>query len=78
MHLDQTPDHNADSTAAAGAGDPTHKPSIVGSPYVELDSWIYPAIERLAALGYIQDEFLGLRPWTRVECARLVQEGGDL
>ncbi len=71
-------DHNADSTAAAGAGDPTHKPRIVGSPYVELDSWTYPAIERLAALGYIQDEFLGMRPWTRIECARLVQEAGDL
>jgi hypothetical protein len=24
------------------------------------------------------DEFLGMRPWTRVECARLVQEAGDL
>lgn len=48
-----------------------------GSPYVELDSWIYPAIERLAALGYIHSEFLGMRPWTRLECARLVQEAGD-
>jgi hypothetical protein len=48
-----------------------------GSPYVELDSWIYPAIERLAALGYIDSTFLGMRPWTRSECARLVQEAGD-
>ena len=45
-----------------------------GSPYVELDSWIYPAIERLAALGYIHSDFLGVRPWTRIECARLVEE----
>jgi hypothetical protein len=35
------------------------------STYVELDSWVYPALERLAAQGVIQDEFLGLRPWTR-------------
>src|SRR5215813_3437376 len=49
----------------------------VGSPYVELDSWIYPAIERLAALGRIHTEFLGMRPWTRLECARLVQEAED-
>ncbi|MBI3669527.1 MAG: capsule assembly Wzi family protein [Acidobacteria bacterium] len=49
----------------------------VGSTYVSLDSWIYPALERLAALGYIHTEFLGLRPWTRVECARLVEEAGD-
>jgi membrane-associated phospholipid phosphatase len=49
----------------------------IGSPYVELDSWIYPAIERLAALGYIHSAFLGMRPWTRIECAQLVQEAGE-
>ena len=48
-----------------------------GSPYVELESWIYPALERLAALGYISNQFLGMRPWTRVECAELVEEAGD-
>ena len=48
-----------------------------GSPYVELDSWIYPAIERLADLGYIRSAFLGMRPWTRIECARLVEEAGE-
>jgi len=48
-----------------------------GSPYVELDSWIYPAIIRLAALGYIHSAFLGMRPWTRTECAQLVDEAGD-
>jgi hypothetical protein len=48
-----------------------------GSPYVELDSWIYPALERLAALGYINGEFLAMRPWTRIECAELVEEAGD-
>jgi hypothetical protein len=47
-----------------------------GSPYVELDSWIYPALERLAALGYIHSEFIDMRPWARVECARMVQEAG--
>jgi Capsule assembly protein Wzi len=35
------------------------------STYVELDSWVYPALERLGAQGVIQYEFLGLRPWTR-------------
>ena len=48
-----------------------------GSPYVPLDSWIYPAIERLAALGYIHSAFLDMRPWTRIECASLVQEAGE-
>ena len=48
-----------------------------GSPYVPLDSWVYPAFEKLAALGYIHSEILGLRPWTRAECARLLDEAGD-
>jgi Capsule assembly protein Wzi len=50
----------------------------VGSPYVELDSWIYPVLERLAALGYIHSEFSDMRPWTRIECARMVQEAGKV
>jgi hypothetical protein len=52
------------------------KRPALGSPYVELDSWMYPAIERLAALGYIRSEFLGMKPWTRLECAFLVVEAG--
>ncbi len=48
-----------------------------GSTYVPLDSWIYPALERLAALGYIHTQFAGIRPWTRLECARLIDEAGE-
>ncbi len=53
------------------------RPGNMGSPYVPLDSWAYPALERLAALGYIHTAFFGMRPWTRLECARLVDEAGD-
>ena len=49
----------------------------MGSSYVPLDSWIYPALERLTALGYIQTASLSLRPWTRLECARLLSEAAD-
>ncbi len=49
----------------------------VGSPYVQLDSWIYPALDRLAALGYIHSQFSDMRPWTRLECTRMVQEAGQ-
>jgi len=58
--------------------DPNAHEGSKGSPYVPLDSWVYPAIERLAALGYVQSELMGLRPWTRLECARLLEEAGDL
>jgi hypothetical protein len=59
---------------APDLGDPRHG---VGSPYVPLDSWVYPAIERLAALGYIDTAFLGMRPWTRLECATLAAQAGE-
>lgn len=49
----------------------------MGSPYVPLDSWVYPSFERLAAWGYVKSEMLGMRPWTRIECARLVGEVSD-
>jgi hypothetical protein len=54
-------------------------PSIaqLGSAYVPLDSWVYPAIERLAALGYVETAFLGMKPWTRMECAQMVEQAGD-
>jgi membrane-associated phospholipid phosphatase len=49
-------------------------PAFMSSPAVPLDSWIYPALERLAAMGYINTAYVGMRPWTRLECARLVEE----
>jgi membrane-associated phospholipid phosphatase len=50
---------------------------FMGSPYVPLDSWIYPALERLAALGYVNTAIAGMRPWTRMECARQLGEAAD-
>ena len=50
---------------------------FMGSPYVPLDSWIYPELERLAAMGYIDSGIAGMRPWTRMECARQVSEASD-
>lgn len=50
----------------------THDPRNIGSTYVPLDSWIYPALDRLAAFGYVERGFEGMRPWTRMECARII------
>jgi hypothetical protein len=58
-------------------GDGTHYPANQGSPYVPLDSWIYPAFDRLVAMGLIDSGFAGMRPWTRNECARLLGEAGE-
>lgn len=48
-----------------------------GATYVPIDSWVYPEIDRLAALGYVDTAEEGMRPWTRSECARLVEEAGQ-
>ena len=49
-------------------------PGNMGSAYVPVDSWIYPAFDRLVALGYINDRTISIRPWSRLECARILAE----
>jgi membrane-associated phospholipid phosphatase len=49
----------------------------MGSPFVPLDSWVYPALDRLAALGYVTSSTEGLKPWTRMECAVLAEEARE-
>lgn len=56
------------------SGEQTRNPENMGSPYVPLDSWVYPALERLIALGYVQSGYLGIRPWTRMACAQMLEE----
>jgi len=69
------------SLQAAGFFEPQETPqrddSNMASAYVPLDSWVYPAFEKLAAEGYLQSAFFDLRPWTRMDCARLIEEVED-
>jgi membrane-associated phospholipid phosphatase len=64
-------------TFSKGDQDASRDARNMGSPYVPLDSWIYPAMDRLTALGYIHSGFADMRPWTRMECARQVQEAAE-
>jgi membrane-associated phospholipid phosphatase len=57
--------------------DKTRNPNYMASPYVPLDSWIYPAMERLIALGYVHSPVLGMRPWTRMQCATLLEDAPE-
>lgn len=75
----QSSDQQANKTAptpplSKGMSEASSDPAYMGSPYVPMDSWVYPAFDRLAALGYTQTGFAGLRPWTRLQCAALLQE----
>jgi hypothetical protein len=58
-------------------GDGNTSPANQGSPYVPLDSWIYPALDRLIGMGMIDSGFAGMRPWTRRECMRQLSEAED-
>jgi hypothetical protein len=48
-------------------------PSALGSPYIPVDSWVYPAILRLYSLGFVDNVFLGMRPWTRSSIGRMME-----
>ena len=50
---------------------------VQGSVYVPLDNWVYPALDRLHALGYVDTAFFGLRPWTRVSIAHMLELSAD-
>jgi hypothetical protein len=53
-------------------------PGNNGSAFVELDSWVYPAMLRLAALGFVRSEFSDMRPWTRIECTIMLREAAGI
>lgn len=53
------------------------RPPARGPILVPMDSWIYPMLERLSAIGYIIDQAAGLRPWTRQECLRQTEEADE-
>ena len=44
----------------------------LGSTYIPVDSWIYPALLRLYSLGYLDKAFIDMRPWTRVSVVRML------
>lgn len=49
----------------------------LGSPYIPVDSWVYPAVLRLYALGYINTVYLNMRPWTRASLSHMLDETGN-
>ncbi len=49
----------------------------MSSSYIPLDSWIYPAVMRLYGMGYVDTVFLGIRPWTRLSVAHMLDESSD-
>jgi hypothetical protein len=51
--------------------------SVAGSPYIPVDSWVYPAVLRLYSLGFVDSVYLGMRPWTRSSVNNMLDEVGS-
>src|SRR5260370_23874488 len=47
---------------------------VIGSTYIPVDNWVYDAMDRLQALGYVDSAFLGIRPWTRTSVLAVLAE----
>ena len=49
----------------------------LSSTYIPLDSWIYPAVMRLYGMGFVDTVFLGMRPWTRMSVAHMLDQSAS-
>ena len=66
----------AGQSANAQVSAPVCEPAVLGSPYIPVDSWVYPAVLRLYSLGLVDDVFLGMRPWTRASVSHMIEQAG--
>lgn len=55
---------------------PVCEPSVMDSPFIPVDSWVYPAMMRLYSLGFVDNVFLGMRPWTRSSVSHMLEQAG--
>jgi hypothetical protein len=49
----------------------------MGSVYLPVDSWMYPAITRLYGMGFVDTMFLGMRPYTRRSVLHMLMKSKD-
>jgi hypothetical protein len=61
-----------------GAVSPACLPGVLGSPYIPVDSWVYPAVLRLYSMGFLDHAFLGVRPWTRASLCHMLDDTGSM
>jgi hypothetical protein len=55
------------------AGPDLHPPDPLGSTYIPVDSWVYPAMLRLYSMGYLDSMYLSMRPYTRRSALHILQ-----
>ena len=64
----------APKAAAPESSTPDCENAPLGSPYIPVDSWVYPAVLRLYSLGYVDHVYLGMRPWTRASLSHVLED----
>ncbi|MGA7341025.1 MAG: capsule assembly Wzi family protein, partial [Terracidiphilus sp.] len=64
----------AGQSGGAGPIAPVCEPAALGSPFIPVDSWVYPAMLRLYGMGFVDNMFLGLRPWTRASVEHMLED----
>jgi hypothetical protein len=66
----------ASAQAASAQAVSVCEPSLLDSPYIPVDSWVYPAVWRLYGLGFVDTVYLGMRPYTRSSLDHMLEEAG--
>jgi hypothetical protein len=69
-----TPDGAGQSERDSSGSATVCEPSTLGSPYIPVDSWVYPAVLRLYSMGYVDHVYLGMRPWTRASLSNMLED----
>jgi hypothetical protein len=69
--------HGQSTTLPRDPDGDTSETGSAGSTYLPMDSWMYPALGRLRALGYLDSAYLDLRPWTRLSIAHMLEQDAD-
>ena len=49
----------------------------LGSVYIPMDSWIYPAVTRLYGMGFVDTMYVSMRPYTRRSLLHMLKKSED-
>jgi hypothetical protein len=69
-----TPEGAGQSGRDTSRSTPICESSTMGSPYIPVDNWVYPAVLRLYSMDYIDHVYLGMRPWTRASLSHMLED----
>ncbi|HUV70102.1 MAG TPA: capsule assembly Wzi family protein, partial [Terracidiphilus sp.] len=73
-----TPVNSGKTASQMNVDDIDCEPATQASPYIPVDSWVYPAVLRLYSLGYVDTVYLNMRPWTRASLGHMLEETADI